>query len=63
MLYRGEEKIHSEIELIIYELKWYSPTRIISLALLVLRPMLVLQLINVLSEQSLLLFLLLLTRA
>ena len=25
-LYRNKEKIHSEIELIIYKLKWYSPT-------------------------------------
>ena len=42
LLYRGQEKIHSEIELIIYYLKWNSPTSIISLALLVLRPKLVL---------------------
>ena len=32
MLYRGKEKI----ELIIYLLKWYSPTSFISLTLLVL---------------------------
>ena len=52
MLYHGKEKIHSEIELIVYELKWYSPTSIISLALLVLRPKLVLLLTGVLSELS-----------
>ena len=48
-----KEKIHGEIELIIYQLKWYSPTSIISLALLVLRPKLVLQLTDVLLELSL----------
>ena len=53
LLYRGKEKIHSEIELIIYQLKWYSPTSIICLALLVLRPKLVLLLIDVLLELSL----------
>ena len=37
-MYRDKEEIHSEIKLIIYLLKWYSPTRGISLALLVLRP-------------------------
>ena len=30
MLYCGKEEIHSQIELIIYYLKWYSPTNIIS---------------------------------
>ena len=34
-------------ELIIYQLKWYSPTSIISLVLLVLRPKLVLLLTEV----------------
>ena len=53
VLYRGKEKIYSEIELNIYQLKWYSPTSIISLALLVLRPKLVLLLTNILSELSL----------
>ena len=33
MLYRSKEMIHSETELIIYYLKWYSPTSIISLSL------------------------------
>ena len=33
LLYSGKEKIHSEMELIIYQLKWYSPTSIISLTL------------------------------
>ena len=28
LLYRGKEMIHSEIELVIYLLKWYSPTSI-----------------------------------
>ena len=28
----GKEEIYSEIELITYQLKWYSPTNIISLA-------------------------------
>ena len=46
-LYRGKEKIHIEIELIISLLKWYNPTSIISLALLVLRPKLVLLLTDV----------------
>ena len=32
-LYRGKETIHSEIELIIYQLKWYISTNIISLSL------------------------------
>ena len=32
-LWRGKKKIHSETELIIYQLKWYSPTSIISLSL------------------------------
>ena len=50
MLYRGKEKILSEIELIIYQLKWYCPTSIISLALLVLRPKLVLPLTDVLQS-------------
>ena len=36
VLYHGKKEIHSEIELIIYELKWYSPTNIISLTLWVL---------------------------
>ena len=48
VLYRCREKIHSEIELIIYQIKWYSSTSIISLALLVLRPKLVLLLTDVL---------------
>ena len=42
LLYRCKKEIHSEIELTIYKLKWYSPTNIISLALLVLRLKLVL---------------------
>ena len=50
VLYRGKEKIHSEIEIIIYQLKWYSPTSIISLALLVFRPTLVLLLTDVLQS-------------
>ena len=50
LLYRGKEKIHSEIKLIIYQLKWYSPTCIISLVLLVLRPKLVLLLTDVLQS-------------
>ena len=33
VLFRGKETIHSETELIIYQLKWYSPTRIMSLSL------------------------------
>ena len=41
LLYHGKEKIHSEIELIIYQLKWYSPTCIIGFVLLVLCPKLV----------------------
>ena len=53
LLYHGKEKIHNEIELIIYKLKWYSPTSIISLALLALRPKLVLLLTDVLPELSL----------
>ena len=53
ILYRGKEKIHREIESIIYSLKWYIPTNIISLALLVLHPKLVLLLTDVLSELSL----------
>ena len=56
LLYRGKEKIHCEVELIIDWLTQYSPTNIISLALLVLRPKLVLLLTDVISE---LLFLLL----
>ena len=55
MLYGDKEKINSEVELIVYWLKWYSQTSIISLALLVLRPKLVLLLTDVLSELSLLL--------
>ena len=47
MLYRGKEEIHSEIELIIYLLKWYSPINIISLAQWVLRPKLVLLLAEI----------------
>ena len=50
LLYRGKEKKHSEIELIIYYLKWYSPTGIISLALLVLRPKLVFLLTDLLPN-------------
>ena len=61
LLYRVKEKIHSEIELIIYQLKWYSPTNIISLALLVLGQKLVL--LRPFRAISLLLFLLLLLRA
>ena len=53
LLYRGKEKIHSETELIIYQIKWYSSTSIINLALLVLHPKLVLLLTDVLSELSL----------
>ena len=53
LFYRGKEKIHSEIEIIIYKLKWYSPTSIISLALLILRPKFVLVLTDVHSEVSL----------
>ena len=52
LLYRGKEEIHSEIELIIYQLKWCSLTSIISLALLVLHLKLVLLLTDVLSELS-----------
>ena len=33
LLYRRKEMIHSETELIIYKLKWYSPTSIVSLSL------------------------------
>ena len=46
LLHRLKEEIHIEIELIIHELMRYSPT-IISLALLVLRPKLVLLLTDV----------------
>ena len=46
-MYRGKEKIHCQIELIIYWLKWYTSTCIISLVLLVLRPKLVLLLTDV----------------
>ena len=53
LLYRCKKKIHSEIELIVYQLKWYSPTSFMNLALLVLRPKLVLLLTNVLSDVSL----------
>ena len=61
MLYRGKGKIHSEIELIIYLLNCYSPTSIISLALLVLSPKLVLpNPVRVVSLLFLLLLLLLL---
>ena len=42
MFYRSKEEIHSEIELTICKLKLYTPTNIIGLALLVLRPKLVL---------------------
>ena len=52
MLYRGKEKMFIERELIIYYLQSYSPTSIISLALLVLRPKLVLLPTAVLSELS-----------
>ena len=48
--YRGKEKIYSEIKLIVYLLKCYSPTSIISLALLVLRPKLVFLLTDVLHS-------------
>ena len=47
MLCCGKDKIYGEIKLIVYQLKCYSPTSIISLALLVLRPKLVLLLTNV----------------
>ena len=50
MLYHGKVKVHSEMKLIVYQLKCYRPTSIISLALLVLCPKLVLLLTNVLSE-------------
>ena len=50
LLYRCEEEIHSEIELTIHQLKWYSPTNIISLALWVLRPKLVLLLTEILQS-------------
>ena len=50
MSYRGKEEIHSEIELTIYQLKWYIPTNIISLALLVLRPNIVLLLTEILQN-------------
>ena len=33
LLYHGKEPTHSETELIIYQLKWYSSTSIISLSL------------------------------
>ena len=52
VLYHGKEEIHSEIELTIYQLKWYSPTNIISLALWVLRPKLVLLLTEILQNPS-----------
>ena len=42
-----------KIKLIVYSLKWYSPTSIISLALLVSRPKLVFLLTDVLSEVAL----------
>ena len=45
LLYRGKEEIHSEIELVIFY--WHSLTNIISLALLVLRPKLVLLLTEI----------------
>ena len=47
LLYHSKEEIHSEIELTIYKLKWYSRTNIISLTLLVLCPKLVLLLTKV----------------
>ena len=47
LMYRSKEEIHSEIELTIYLLNWYSPTNIISHALLVLRPKLFLQLTEI----------------
>ena len=53
LLYRDKENILIEIELIIHQPKWYSPTSVISLALLVLCPRLVLLLTDVLSELSL----------
>ena len=37
VLYHCKEEIHSEIELTIYKLKWYSPTNIINLMQLVIR--------------------------
>ena len=33
VLYRGKEQIHSETVVIIYLLKWYSSTKIITLSL------------------------------
>ena len=54
-MYQGKGKLHSEIDLIIYKLKWYSPTCIIRLALLVLHLNLVLLMTDVLPELSLLL--------
>ena len=48
----GKGKIHGEIKLIVYSLQCYCPTCIISLALLVLRPKLVLFLTDVLSKLS-----------
>ena len=47
LLSRCKVEIHSEIELTIYQLKWYSPTNIICLALLVLCPKLVLLLTEI----------------
>ena len=47
LLYHAKEEIHSEIKLTIYQLKWYSPTNIISLALWVLHPNLVLLLTEI----------------
>ena len=52
LLYHGKENIHSYIiiELFIYQLKCYSPTSMIRLALLFLRPKLVLLLTDLLQS-------------
>ena len=60
MLYRGKETTHSETEFIIYEIKWYIPTSIINLSLLMLRQKLVFHWPMSFRAISLLLFLLLL---
>ena len=52
MLYHNKEEIHSEIELTIYWLKWYSPTSIVSLTRLVLHTRLVLLMIKIFQYWS-----------
>ena len=60
VLHQGKEEIHGKIGFIIYKLNWYSPTRIISLTLLVLRRKLFYYWPRSSSTISLFLFLLLL---